>query len=563
MNEGTIQALVCDGDRQRLVVDEPSVATPPASGGRRRRLSICWLLFAALLVWGAWADIQIVRGGVPYSEQLDEITIAKTAGRIFVEGDPNPHFFRYPSLPIYLCTAAYAVGYLEARWLGEANTRSELWTSSSFRADQTLASSARLVFAALGLIALAAAGLLARTLSSSPHALYLAPLILFGSGLYQFQARRYLNVDIVGMAFCMLCLLHFVRCTSRGSLAGSTALAGLLIGLAAASKYTLLVVATPWLIAYVSDEPKFIARRVFVLLAVAATTFVCLVPYSVLDASAFLADLRSEALHYRTGHIGQADFTSAPGFAHLLQIVEDVAVDYGGVLAGFALIGVVSTLRNNWRQAVQLLSFPLLLASALAIHRTHFARNALAIHALVAVYAAIGILIAMRRAEQAAAAVSWLRDRNWACKVISCVVLVAAGSTFPWSRMPLTHRLTADSRIAATNWLLEHAPSGAHVFVPDVLEFDARPLLGHFEVHPLSLQELESRSSLPLRRGDYVLQPRVTNHPQRPWERRAEQLDRLFEGVKPIVAFGAMPIVLGVAFWHTQGWTALSVGVVP
>jgi hypothetical protein len=99
--------------------------------------------------------------------------------------------------------------------------------------------------------------------------------------------------------------------------------------------------------------------------------------------------------------------------------------------------------------------------------------------------------------------------------------------------------------------------------VPDVVDFDARPFEGRFYVQILSLEALKESSALPVESGDYVLLPRVVDHPERSWERRAEQIERVFKGVEPLVSFGFMPIVLDTKFWHTQGWTALSVGVVP
>src|SRR5437588_10884558 len=67
------------------------------------------LLVAELSVRFSWID-----ASMPYPRHIDEAQLAEPARRILLTGDLDPHDFEYPSLPVYLVTASFAVGFLHA-----------------------------------------------------------------------------------------------------------------------------------------------------------------------------------------------------------------------------------------------------------------------------------------------------------------------------------------------------------------------------------------------------------------------------------------------------------------
>ena len=75
---------------------------------RSRQITLIALAF--ILLFGVLLRLYKLDFGVelPYVAHTDEPTQYNPAIRILTTGDLNPHFFNYPSLPIYLYSAVLA-----------------------------------------------------------------------------------------------------------------------------------------------------------------------------------------------------------------------------------------------------------------------------------------------------------------------------------------------------------------------------------------------------------------------------------------------------------------------
>lgn len=69
-------------------------------------------LTLAVLVLAAWMLIHPIAMSMPYPRDIDEHFVLDTSGTILKPGDPNPHFFVYPSLPTYTCVTGPCGRYL-------------------------------------------------------------------------------------------------------------------------------------------------------------------------------------------------------------------------------------------------------------------------------------------------------------------------------------------------------------------------------------------------------------------------------------------------------------------
>lgn len=280
---------------------------PDREKSDQRRAVRLWTLTLILLSLGVLSlQFRHIESTLPYPRHVDEAFIAGPARITLQAGTLHPQTFNYPSLPKYLASLGMAVGFLrgashlevrETRYLGNMNYPHY----DVPRVMQT----ARQLFAALSVLALAATGFSAWLAFRKPATIVLAPLILLTSPLFFFHSWTYLNVDIIGTSFVVLATLACLLGIRRPSILQSAVVPAVFTGLAAGSKYTLALVALPALSAiglYFTGS-----RRIWGLMVALLTTvlaFLVAVPYSVIDIPAFLDGVASEAFHYASGHRG-------------------------------------------------------------------------------------------------------------------------------------------------------------------------------------------------------------------------------------------------------------------
>lgn len=435
------------------------------------------------------ARIVKIRGSLPYSLHYDERHLTERARGVMQTGDWNPHWFRYPCLPLYLTTAGMSAGLLRsASNNGVAEVASIGEVATPFYENPEVVFPARALFALLGTLSILLVGLIAWRVTGSALALVVAPTLLAASTLSHVHAWMYLNVDTVGTFFALLAVLHAVRPRAPASLAGDGFLAGALAGLTIGSKYSLYPILLPGLVRIALDRSDHDRGghdrgasggvRAAAFLAAAVAVFAITTP-GLLDLPAFLDGLAFEVQHYSTGH-GAA--TIDAGLPHLRGMLAVFWRDLGPVVSILASIGVVCAFRADRRRAAVLVVFPVVLLLYLSRQRVLFDRNVLSALPFVAVFAAIGL----------AAIGAWVRGRPALARRPRVGAAVTAGlvltvlASLSWTALERVYDPTPDSRRLAVAWVDKNIAPDVTLFVAKELEVDLRSLAGR-EVVPFSL----------------------------------------------------------------------------
>jgi Dolichyl-phosphate-mannose-protein mannosyltransferase len=239
-------------------------------------------LLAVSLLLRLWG----IKQGLPYSYNSDEAThfVPRAVG--FFGHDLNPHYFLNPPAYSYLLYIVFEL------WFGSADTVRHLYTTDPTAVFVV----ARVVAAGLGtaavwLLYLAGARMFNRTVG------LLAGAILGLGFLPVFYSHLALN-DVPTLAPVALCLYAIAGILRRGA-SRDYALAGIGLGLAAATKYTGGVMLLCLLFAALSDGAggplAAVARRLGLALALAVLAFVVANPYALLGPSSFFGGLTQQA----------------------------------------------------------------------------------------------------------------------------------------------------------------------------------------------------------------------------------------------------------------------------
>lgn len=403
----------------------------------------------------AWARGRSVLGAVPYSMHVDEVHLTQPAVRMLTTGDLNPHFFRYPSLPIYLTALSMKAGAIGS------SSDPKGWKippkGGPYQPTGPYAA-ARLVFAALSIVTAGLVGALGRLAFGSNPLLLIAPLFLAMSGVYQYSAAVYLNVDVVATAFVLAALVQSFASWGRHSAWAAAVLPGALGGMAIASKYTAGVVLLPCALAIVLGGGERRLRNLTVLLLASAVAFFVCVPYAAIDPKHFIADVKWEMNHYRGGH---ARFEGPTGLPQLIFYWKEIRNDFGAVAVSLAGLGLASGLVRDLRRTVTLFVGPAVLLLYMTTNRVHFVRTVLPVFVLLPVFEAEGVLAIGRVA-------SWLGSRlgarapSWLPAALGGALATAAFALAGRSmnhQAPLDRTLAPDPRNVAARWLESQSQS--------------------------------------------------------------------------------------------------------
>ncbi len=428
--------------------------------------------------------------------------------------DLNPHFFRYPSLVIYLQFVAQKFMYLVLRLTGQVRSPIDLrilWATDKtpfFLVGRTLTA----LFGA-GLVP--ATFMLARRMSGSAPA-WAAAILVAVNPLLISRAQE-VEVDIPLAFFvtlgCALALRLLERADRRALIA-----AGLCAGLAASSKYTGAILLLPCAVALLLATPRGLshvaaasvegsgarpakrrARAVAQPLAggpggragrilgaglvvglAAVAAFVLTSPYVLLDQPAFQVDLAAEREHMALGHFGSGVGPALPFYARVLA----------GTMLGWPMLVLAATaivalamLRRDRRVVVP----AVMVVAYLAIVGSWSMR---ADRYLIPM---LPTLIAL-----ATAGAAWLVGRAFPKGMGSAVRRGAAwGLACALAALPLFasaagrelgDRWKPDTRTQALRWIHENVPEGALVAVEQYA-----PELANYTLPDLMMGEFSAR----------------------------------------------------------------------
>jgi hypothetical protein len=304
---------------------------------------------------------------LPYLHNPDEVVDEGVALRVAHAPAKSPEFFRYPSLLFYTQALVYRADELFSGVRIEPAVVDSLGNARTSHPRHWLLGRA-LTATTEALLAALAAWL---TISLSGHWLPgLAVGILTALSPLLAEQSRHIAPDTYAAFFTMAALAAAARLAVSDALS-VYCVSGVLVGLAAGSKYNLALVAIAVLWAHLSRkglrgvlDPRLYLAGVLAVLTFAATT-----PYAVLDRSSFLAGISFEARHYSKGHAGSEGGT----VAFYARCLWEACGPWMLLAPGVFLLED----RDTRRATLPILGFCVLYFAFLSSFVVHFERNAL------------------------------------------------------------------------------------------------------------------------------------------------------------------------------------------
>ena len=377
-----------------------------------------WLpALVAIVLFAVYLRFSALAWGLRHPVHTDESSYVANAVKMVEAGDLDHRFYQAPGLFFYILAPALA-------WLGP-----DRWGGP----DAYLVS--RGVVAAFGVLnVLLAFGVGARLVGRWAG---LAAALSLAVSPVDIQMSHQVRQDGVLQTFGLLAILAWRRI---GGDRRYDALAGLVVGLATAVKFTGLLLIPSYLAA------RFLApgRRANGILLAGAVGIVALVastPYSLVNASKYVA---GPARLLRIYYPGQGEGEVLPHLALLVGAGLTTLGMAGSLLAG---VGVVLALRAAWRSWLPPLLHPLTTILVLSTGSLVFDRYVLP--AMGIVHLMVGMTI----------------DRVARRRPVGALLLTGLAVIPPaWISIRYVERLSLPSaQDQALDWILSHVPAGAHV----------------------------------------------------------------------------------------------------
>ena len=403
----------------------------------------------ALRLWG-------IKQGLPYSYNSDEATHFVPRAVAFFSHDYNPQYFLNPPAYSYLLHLVFEL------WFGSADAVRRVYATDPTAVFVV----ARVVAAVLGTVAVWLTYLAGERFFNRTVALLGAAI--FGLAfLPVFYSHLALN-DVPTLAPVALALYGTAGVLRNGS-RRDYVLAGVGIGLAAATKYTGGIMAVCLVAAAVGDgaggtplTALTTLRRLGLALACAVLAFIAANPYAVLDFTAFHAGLTTQQSLAGGSDPEKLGTTAASGTAfYLWTLTWGLGWAPSLAAAGGSVLLVV---RRRLALALVLLPAPIAFIVFMGDQQRYFARWLMPIFPIIALLGAYAVVELLR----------WLiRARRMpvllAVAVATIVMLAQSLTSVVHNDLVLSR---ADTRNLTRQWMVDHVPAGAKVVVEPVVSDD-------------------------------------------------------------------------------------------
>ncbi|MGH4023690.1 MAG: glycosyltransferase family 39 protein [Pseudonocardiaceae bacterium] len=431
-------------------------STPGAeSSGRGLGAGHGALLCGGVLLLALVVRLLGLSADLPVMHHPDEPVNLRVIDAMVANGDPNPHFFNYPSLFFYL----HAALHLDGPVLGWLPGLAELPPITQVM-GVSFAPTTGAILVHRGLtvasgVLLVLVGWLTTHRLTGTHLPAAVTAILLALSPTLVENSRLITPDVLAGLLVALALLASVRLLQSGSGAAYVA-AGVATGLAASAKYTAVVAAVPVVLAaLLGNRPRAAVTRLPLAGACALGAFLLTTPYALLDRPAFGAGLRFEQAHYAAGHDGMEGGSLAFYLGHLAT--EEM------VLSALAVAGAIAVARHrgqHWRAATVVASFPLVYGAVVAMQAVRNERTILLVLPGLAVLAGLAVEPIMQ----------WARQRRAVTPATATVLTLATLSTLAATLLMVQAARTVprpgpSTWTAATRWLDAHAPPGSQLLI--------------------------------------------------------------------------------------------------
>lgn len=420
------------------------MATDPRdiTDARRARLGLAVALLAAGLL-RFWA----LPHGVPFSVQVDEPEVLVRAVRMMKTGDFNPHFYDYPTLYMYLQAAAATARFLTGAMRGE-------WASLAQAPNEAFYVWGRALTAIMGT---ATVWVLYRIGARWGQWTALLAAVMFAVMPLHVRESHFVLTDVPVTFFVMLAVLLSLRAHEMAA-ARWFALAGMAVGLAAATKYNGAVALVVPLLCAVATPAVRPSRSVAVLATMAGmlAAFLLAAPYTVIELPVFLNQFARLSAEYRTANPG----TDAVWLIYLKHLRN--ALGWAGsaiVIAGFG-VGVFRAVagpsRLKWLVAIL---FPLIYFRFLSNQTIVFGRYLLPMLPLLALLGAAAIVAVATGLRSTGLS---RRGRGLAVAALTAIAVVPPAYTSIAFDASAAREWTTEQ---AYNWLITNVPKGSRVIM--------------------------------------------------------------------------------------------------
>jgi hypothetical protein len=404
----------------------------------------------AVRLWGLKFGLPVV-----YARPDELLLIGVVVG--FFRGDPNPHFFEYPTLYLYALAGVYCLFY--ARWMLAGWVRDSAAFAASFKVSFVpFFLAARATAAVLGSATVAVVHAIARPLFGARAGL-LAALFMAVAFLHV-RDSHYATTDVPMVFFVSAAMLAIVRvhCDRRKS---DARLAGVLAGCAMGVKYNAVILVLPMVIVeglhawtLRGDLRRTLRETHLSTMAVCcALMFLAGSPFLWLDNARALQDLRS--LQASTSMGMTPPELLGRGWTYHLPHSLWYGVGWPMLLA--ALAGMAWMAVRRPAAALVLASFPVAYYIAAGAGYNVFVRYMLPVVPFLCIFA--GYFVASVSSGMS----SVLRLRP---ALVAAPLGVAVAALPAINVVRFDHLLTReDSRITAGRWLMDNVPAGASMFI--------------------------------------------------------------------------------------------------
>jgi hypothetical protein len=416
-----------------------------------RRAEVLTLL--AILAVAAGLRLWGIGWGLPYPYHPDEGSILfHSLG--FGTGDLNPHWFRWPSLLMYVMFGVYAGYYLVLKAVGTFSVPLDL--VRAYLTDPTpFWVAGRLVSAAAGVATVWVTYTFAKR--AFGRAAGLGAAAFLAVVFLHVRDSHYATPDVAATFLASVSLFFAISAAQSGR-ARDLALSALAAGLSASAKYPGVLAGVGTLAAFfILDRARKVSSWVLPACAVVLLLgFVIGTPYALASRAEFVRDVLRQFTMVSEVGVAQHASSFADGLREVF--VKTLGRGVGLPILALAVAGVVACAGSCRRGAVILVSYVaavLVFALLITVKRSTYLTPALpAIAALAG--AGVDALFFRPSARR-------VRLRAAGCAVVLAVVAIAA---VPSARYDAA-LASVDTRTAAKLWLEEHVPAGSRIAVEE------------------------------------------------------------------------------------------------
>ena len=413
-----------------------------------------WVLLMILVV-GGLARYWGIGFGLPHTEcRPDETTILRIALK-FGTGDLNPHFFRYPTLYMYILFCLYICYFLFGMSTGKYASMSDFIAEYSLN-PSNLYLIGRVFSAFLGTASVFVLYKIAKHLFGEKTA---AVSSLFLTLAYLHVRDSHFGVTDVALTFLIMCSILFIVRSHEDKTPRSYVYAGVFAGLATSTKYSAILLLVPMCIAHVynvldegdREVGSFVDKRILGFVAVLALAFLLGTPFALLDFHTFISDFLFEVEHLSRGHL----INLGRGWSYHLRF--SLPLGLGWSLFSASLLGILVLIRGDRRKAMVLCSFPVVYYATIGKGYTVFLRYMIP---LVPFLCVTGAVFTVAIGDRLARYLKPHLRNVTTLVVVALTILPSACNAIHFDRL-LGQK---DNRLIATEWVNENIEAGSSIY---------------------------------------------------------------------------------------------------